>query len=129
MLLHFIIIKKDSVFPNFSGSTESHLAERTGFEPAEAVHLARFPSVCHRPLDHLSKYKVVVRLASQLFYISKKNAISQSFLQFICKMLLSGAHRPACFCRTRCADCRIPTRLHRLFAMSKYICRIFEAHG
>ena len=32
------------------------LAERTGFEPAEAVNLARFPSVCLKPLDHLSKY-------------------------------------------------------------------------
>ena len=31
------------------------LAERTGFEPAEAVNLARFPSVCLKPLDHLSK--------------------------------------------------------------------------
>ena len=30
------------------------LAERTGFEPAEAVNLARFPSVCLKPLDHLS---------------------------------------------------------------------------
>ena len=32
------------------------LAERTGFEPAEAINLARFPSVCLKPLDHLSKY-------------------------------------------------------------------------
>lgn len=32
------------------------MAERTGFEPAEAVNLARFPSVCLKPLDHLSKY-------------------------------------------------------------------------
>lgn len=31
------------------------MAERTGFEPAEAVNLARFPSVCLKPLDHLSK--------------------------------------------------------------------------
>ena len=30
------------------------VAERTGFEPAEAVNLARFPSVCLKPLDHLS---------------------------------------------------------------------------
>ena len=30
------------------------MAERTGFEPAEAVNLARFPSVCLKPLDHLS---------------------------------------------------------------------------
>ena len=38
-----------------SNAKSLSLAERTGFEPAEAVNLARFPSVCLKPLDHLSK--------------------------------------------------------------------------
>ena len=33
------------------------LARRAGFEPVEAVHLARFPSVCLKPLDHLRKWR------------------------------------------------------------------------
>ena len=41
-------------FNLFTGSVGFILAERTGFEPAEAVNLARFPSVCLKPLDHLS---------------------------------------------------------------------------
>ena len=43
--------KKKPRKPAFSGL---FWAERTGFEPAEAVNLARFPSVCLKPLDHLS---------------------------------------------------------------------------
>ena len=41
-------------FNLFKGQLRFILAERTGFEPAEAVNLARFPSVCLKPLDHLS---------------------------------------------------------------------------
>ena len=45
------------------------MAERTGFEPAEAVNLARFPSVCLKPLDHLSKF---VALYCRPIRIAKK---------------------------------------------------------
>ena len=38
----------------FCATINRPMAERTGFEPAEAVNLARFPSVCLKPLDHLS---------------------------------------------------------------------------
>ena len=59
------------------------LAERTGFEPAEAVNLARFPSVCLKPLDHLSKYGANLVCSNIIPKLAKiVNTISANFKTF-----------------------------------------------
>ena len=51
-----IRVKRKTVrLSHFHGCAYSSLlADRRGFEPPDAVNIARFPSVCLKPLDHLS---------------------------------------------------------------------------
>ena len=72
------------------------LAERTGFEPAEAVNLARFPSVCLKPLDHLSKYGANLVCSNIIPKLAKiVNTISANFQTFCRLCSTKRAKKPS----------------------------------